>query len=70
MVTVTCQELGGGNCQLPIAGNNLEELRRNLLIHAQKTHREMIQRMSPQDQQSLMQKLETLYRQKALVAAQ
>jgi len=70
MVTVTCQELGGSNCTLPITGNTLEEVRRNLLTHAQKAHRDMLQRMSPKDQQNLMQKLEVVYRQKAVVATQ
>lgn len=65
MITVTCQELGGSDCTIPITGNTLEEARRNLLDHAQKHHKEMLQKMTSQEQQGLMKKLTDLYYTKA-----
>ena len=36
MVTTNCQEIAGVNCQVPLSGNSLDELKKNVFAHAQK----------------------------------
>ena len=50
MVTTNCQEIAGVNCSVPLSGNTVEELKKNVFAHAQKDHKDMLAKMSPADQ--------------------
>jgi predicted small metal-binding protein len=65
MVTTNCQEIAGVNCTVPISGNSLDELKRNVFAHAQKDHQEMLAKMPPADQAKIPQQIEAIYQKKA-----
>ena len=65
MVTTTCQELAGIRCSVPISGQSLEELRQNVVAHAQTDHKGQFDKMSPREQGKLMQRIEEVYQQKS-----
>jgi predicted small metal-binding protein len=69
MVTTNCQEVAGVNCSIPITGNSAEELKRNVFAHAQKDHPDIVNKMTPQDQAKVAQKIESIYRQKSAAPA-
>ena len=69
MVTTNCQEIAGVNCTVPISGNSLDELKRNVFSHPQKDHKEMLAKMSPADQAKLPQQIEAIYKKKTAGAA-
>jgi len=64
MVTTNCQEIAGANCTVPISGNTLEELKRNVFAHAQQDHKDMLAKMSPQEQAKIPQQIEAVYNRK------
>ena len=64
MVTTNCQEIAGVNCTVPISGNTLEELKRNVFAHAQQDHKDMLAKMSPQEQAKIPQQIEAVYNRK------
>ena len=69
MVTTNCQEIAGVNCTVPISGNSLDELKRNVMAHAQKDHKDMLDKMSPADQAKIPQQIEAVYKRKSAGAA-
>ena len=64
MVTTNCQGIAGVNCTVPLSGNTLEELKRNVFSHAQKDHKDMLAKMTPADQAKLPQQIEAIYNKK------
>jgi predicted small metal-binding protein len=68
MVTTNCQEIAGVNCKVPISGNSLDELKRNVFAHAQKDHKEMLAKMSPEDQAKIPKQIEAIYNKKVAAA--
>jgi predicted small metal-binding protein len=69
MVTTNCQEIAGVNCAVPLSGNSLEELKQNVMAHAQKDHKEMLAKMSPADQAKIPQQIEAVYKKKTAGAS-
>ena len=65
MVTTNCQEIAGVNCTVPLSGNTLEELKKNVFAHAQKDHKDMLAKMSPQEQAKIPQQIEAIYKKKS-----
>ena len=68
MVTTNCQEIAGVICTVPISGNSLDELTKNVFAHAQKDHKEMLAKMSPADQAKIPQQIKAIYDKKAAAA--
>ena len=68
MVTTNCKEIAGVDCAVPLSGNSLEELKRNVFAHAQKDHKEMLAKMSPADQAMIPQQIEAIYKKKSAAA--
>jgi len=64
MVTTNCQEIAGVNCTVPLSGNTLDELKKNVFAHAQKDHKDMLAKMSPADQAKIPQQIEAIYKKK------
>jgi predicted small metal-binding protein len=69
MVTTNCQEIAGVNCTVPLTGNTLDELKKNVFAHAQKDHKDMLAKMSPADQAKIPQQIEAIYKKKSAGAA-
>ena len=69
MVTTNCQEIAGVNCTVPLSGNTLDELKRNVFAHAQKDHKDILAKMSPADQAKIPQQIEAVYNRKSAAAA-
>jgi predicted small metal-binding protein len=65
MVTTNCQEIAGVSCTVPLTGNSLDELKKNVFAHAQKDHKDMLAKMSPADQAKIPQQIEAIWRKKA-----
>ncbi len=65
MVTTTCQELAGTPCTIPLTGNSVDELKKNIFAHAQKHHAEEVRKMTPQDQAKMMQRIEAVWNTKS-----
>ena len=65
MVTTNCQEIAGVNCSVPLTGNSVEELKKNVFAHAQKDHKDMLAKMSPADQAKLPGMIEAIYKKKS-----
>ena len=68
MVTTNCQEIAGVNCSVPLSGNTLDELKKNVFAHAQKDHADMLAKMSPADQAKIPQQIEAIYKKKTAAA--
>ena len=64
MVTTNCKEIAGVDCTVPISGNTLDELKRNVFAHAQQDHKELLAKMSPADQAKIPQQIEAVYNKK------
>ena len=72
MVTTNCKELVGGeknNCTVPISGNNLEELKKNVFAHGEQHHAEQLKALTPQDQAHLVQRIGEIWQAKSKTAA-
>ncbi len=69
MVTTNCQEIAGVNCTVPLSGNSLEELKKNVFAHAQEEHKDMLAKMTPAEQARIPQQIEAVYNKKAGAAA-
>ena len=65
MVTTNCQELAGVNCTVPLKGNSVQELQQNVFAHAQKDHADMCAQMTPQQQEQMKSKIESVYKEKS-----
>lgn len=65
MVTTNCQEIAGVNCTVPLSGNTLDELKKNVFAHAQKDHKDMLAKMSPAEQAKIPQQIEAIYNKKS-----
>ena len=69
MVTTNCVDLmGEGDCRIPLSGNNLDELKKNIFSHAQQHHPEKIKNMSSQDQAKVNKRIEEIWRSKSPAA--
>jgi len=64
MVTTNCQEIAGVSCTVPLTGNSLDELKKNVFAHAQKDHKDMLAKMSPADQAKIPQQIEAIWKKK------
>jgi len=64
MVTTNCKDIAGVDCTVPLSGNTLDELKKNVFAHAQKDHKDMLAKMSPQDQAKIPQQIEAIYKKK------
>jgi predicted small metal-binding protein len=64
MVTTNCQEIAGVDCKVPLSGNTLEELKKNVFAHAQKDHKDMLAKMTPADQAKIPQQIEAIFKKK------
>ena len=66
MVTTNCRELTGeGSCTIPLSGNSAQELQQNIFNHAKQHHPEKVQKMTPADQNKMIQRIQEVYNQKA-----
>jgi predicted small metal-binding protein len=68
MVTTNCKEIAGVDCTVPLSGNSLDELKKNVFAHAQKDHKDMLAKMSPADQAKIPQQIEAIYKKKTTAA--
>ena len=72
MVTTNCKELVGGEkntCTVPISGNSLDELKKNVFAHGQQHHAEQLKALTPQDQAHLVQRIDEIWQTKSKAAA-
>ena len=69
MVSTTCHEISGISCKVELKGSSLDEFTKNIMAHAEKDHHEMCIRMSPQQQQSMREKIQSVYKTKSTTTA-
>lgn len=70
MVTTNCRELTGqGTCTVPLTGNSLPELQKNVFQHGEQDHADILKGMSTSEKDKMMKRVEEIYNQKAGVAA-
>ncbi len=60
----SCKDLSGGECNHVIDAATAQEARGKAMEHAKKVHKDLLKKMSPQQLEHLMKKIDDLYKKK------
>ncbi len=60
MKTLRCRDVGGMDCDYVAKGETAEDVKKDAFAHAEQAHKDILQKMSPEDIQKLTERIEGL----------
>ena len=60
MMSLSCKDLGGMDCNYTAKGNSAEEVKQKMFAHAQTQHPDVLAAMTPQQMQDVQKQMDRL----------
>ncbi len=60
MKSISCREVGGLDCDYIAKGETAEEVKKEAFAHAEQVHKDILQKMNPDDLKKLTERMDSL----------